>query len=118
MYQMFPSAPTVIPYGIGLAEGIVYSVKTPLVVTSPILFAPHSVNQMSPSGPAVIPTGLEPGVGTVYSFIPAVPSLHLVPFVLVQPILSVPYGRELKAPGREPRGLPPWGNEYPAAGLP
>src|SRR5438132_14024720 len=50
-----------------LAVGIVYSVKTPEVVTLATLFRNSSVNHRFPSGPAAMPPGLLLPVGTVYS---------------------------------------------------
>ena len=54
-------------YGWLAAVGTLYSVKTPLVVTFAILFAPISTNHRLPSEPVTIPTGWDPDVGTLYS---------------------------------------------------
>ena len=49
--------------------GSVYSVMRvgELGLNTPILSAPHSVNQILPSGPAVMPAGVLEAVGIVYS---------------------------------------------------
>src|SRR5438132_4262758 len=56
--QMFPSGPTVRPWGLLFRVGALYSVsKTPSVVICPIAFPPHSVNQRFPSGPVLMVRG-------------------------------------------------------------
>src|SRR5690348_3847397 len=57
--QRLPSGPTVIELGPStlVTVGGAYSVKTPAVVTRPILLPNDSVNHRFPSGPTTIPTG-------------------------------------------------------------
>src|SRR5213083_2759484 len=77
----FPSGPAAIPHGITPAVGMENSVKVPVGVIRPILFAEgfSSVNHRFPSGPAAISTGSLLGVGVENSVI--------VPDVVIRPIL-------------------------------
>ena len=53
--QRAPSGPAAMPWGPLFDIGIEYSVKLPVVVIRPILFAKCSVNHRAPSGPETIP---------------------------------------------------------------
>src|SRR5262249_31072080 len=62
-----------------------YSVKTPAVVTLPILLPLCSANQRFPSGPAAMPIGQLPAVGILYS----VKTPAVVTFPILFPLHSV-----------------------------